>query len=88
MATSLANSNSNATSNSSITDDATTAASNLLLQQQPPVIAIDDDDDDDDEESIDEDQLTEFKEQLISLGSFPVRSLQWSGVQCSAVWTM
>jgi hypothetical protein len=28
---------------------------------------------DDDEESIDEDQLTEFREQLISLGSYAVR---------------
>ena len=44
-----------------------------------PVIDIDDDDDED--ESIDEDQLTEFKEQLVSLGSFAVRLKKMSDMR-------
>jgi hypothetical protein len=54
--------------------------SSSSIQQHPKhpqiVIHVDDDDDDDDDDEcddpIDEDQLTEFKEQLVSLGSFAV----------------
>lgn len=53
------------------------------LEQQPEqeqeVIDIDEDDDAD---SIDEDQLTEFREQLISLGSFPVRTSCENEMEC------